>query len=87
MKNTLFFDGVNTIKPYLDSFVITPTPPGIPITEFPKDRTTLYGKEYPVFRTNDFDVIYIPRTKLSEPDYPFIEKLYERVKEKDPEED
>lgn len=87
MKNTLFFDGVNTIKPYLDSFVITPTPPGIPITEFPKDHTTLYEKEYPVFRTNDFDVIYIPRTKLSEPDYSLIEKLYERVKQKDPEED
>lgn len=85
MKNTLFFDGINTIEPGAQSIIRTP--PGIPITEFPKDCTTLYGKEYPIFKSDAFDVIYIPRTNLTAPDYSLIEKLYERVKQKDPEED
>ena len=85
MKVTLFFDGVNTVEP--DRLLFVPTPPGIPLTKFPKDRTTLYGKEYPIFKSDAFDVIYIPRTNLTLPDYSLIEKLYERVKQKDPEED
>lgn len=82
MKDILFFDGIDTIKPSNSGFSIVPNPPGIPITEFPKDRITLCGKEYLMFKSDEFDVIYITRTKLAEPDYSLIEKLYERAKQK-----